>query len=65
MSKPNFSPKLPVIEQKLGYLVLRLKEGEGLNIEPGIEIRLCKLSPNQNEATIAIKAPKDQKISKA
>lgn len=55
-----------MIEEKLGYLVLRFKSGQGVIIadELGrqIEIRLCKVDSDNHQAKLAIQAPKAMKI---
>jgi sRNA-binding carbon storage regulator CsrA len=58
----QFAVKAIDVEQKAGYLVLRLKPGAGAIIMECIEIRLASVSGSGNEAQIAIKAPKEIKI---
>ena len=50
-------------EPKAGYLVIRLKPGEGFVVADTIEVWLSSITPgNQGSAQIAVKAPKDLKI---
>lgn len=52
-------------EVKAGYLVLRLKIGEGALVGENIEVRLANISTDKkNEAQIAIKAPKEVPIKR-
>lgn len=53
-------------EVKAGYLVIRLKPGEGVLIYDCIEVRLATSigRHNQGEAQIAIRAPKEMRIRK-
>lgn len=49
-------------ETQLGYLVMKLKSGQGIIINGDIEVRLCAVNRDFSEAQIAIRAPKDKKI---
>jgi sRNA-binding carbon storage regulator CsrA len=46
-------------EKKAGYLVLRLKPGEGFVLGDTIEIRLSRCADDYRAADVAIKAPKE------
>lgn len=50
-------------EVKAGYLVMRLKPGEGVMIFGSIEVRLSCIK-TLGEAQVAIRAPKDMLIKK-
>jgi sRNA-binding carbon storage regulator CsrA len=50
-------------EIKAGYLVMRLKPGEGVMIFDSIEVRLSCIK-TMGEAQVAIRAPKDFIIRK-
>lgn len=50
-------------EKKAGYLVLRLKQGDGIIISDTVEIRICE-QRNKKETAIAIRAPKDIHIKR-
>lgn len=50
-------------EVKAGYLVMRLKPGEGVMVFDCIEVRLSIIK-SMGEAQIAIRAPKDFLIRK-
>lgn len=50
-------------EVRAGYLVMRLKTGEGVMVSDLVEIRI-NLIKTLGEAQIAIKAPKDLVIRK-
>jgi sRNA-binding carbon storage regulator CsrA len=50
-------------DQKAGYLVIRLKPGEGFVVADTVEVWLSSLTPgNHGSAQIAVKAPKELKI---
>lgn len=51
-------------EEKGGYLVRKLKSGEGVLIADQIEIRLCEVSRDLTGAQIAIRAPRKYIIRK-
>lgn len=47
-------------ELKAGYLIMRLKPGEGVMVMECIEVRLISVGTSRYlEAQIAVKAPKD------
>lgn len=50
-------------EVKAGYLVMRLRPGEGVQIFDSIEIRLSMIK-SLGEAQVAIRAPRDYRIRK-
>lgn len=50
-------------EVKAGYLVVRVKPGEGVMISDFVEIRLSSIK-TPHEAQIAIRAPRDMEIRK-
>lgn len=50
-------------EERAGYLVMRLRPGEGLVISDDIEVRLASVSTRKmGEAHLAIRAPKSIRI---
>ena len=57
-------PEKPKVEQKAGYLILRIKPREGLVIMEQIEVRLASIDRERGEVNLAIRAPKDFTIRK-
>lgn len=57
--KPTDEPQVT----KAGYLVLRLRQGDGVFIHESIEIRIAQIKV-LGEVQIAIRAPKEIQIRK-
>lgn len=59
----DVSVKEIIVDKKAGFLVLRLRPGEGLMIFECIEIRLTSVGRGEpRQAEIAVRAPKDYLI---
>lgn len=56
------APDCPVVEEKAGYLVLRLKPGEGVMVDDSVEMRVASVSNRKGEVHIAIRAPRSMQI---
>ena len=47
-------------EPQPGYLILKMKDGQGVMVSDDVEIRLCQA--RNNKADIAIRAPRHKRI---
>jgi sRNA-binding carbon storage regulator CsrA len=63
MPKTEIPNPLGVVEEKAGYLVLRIREKEGIFINDTIEVRIAEIR-SMKEVQLAIRAPKSIPIRK-